>query len=406
MRLIPSDPDIETLLRRIDDEELDLQPDFQRGEVWSERKKRLLIDSILRKWHIPPIHIVETEDGEEVLDGQQRLVAIRDFYQGKLRVDGRAEPVSSDISELHNLTYHDLPAEYRRSFKRFGIRLFTIVDYSPDEAAELFYRLNQPVTLTSPEQRNAFFGPVRTEVRRLVEHSKPVFDAEFLGFSNSRMAWDDVIARVAYSLEQGTLRSKATAGRLANRYRERRPLSQADLNAIEGSLRVLAEARPAIDENVRFNKATLFSWLYFFAKAAGFGTSTSKGAGALVSFVEIGRQKARQESGLPLSNGQLDPQLMTRLLLLFHDRASSRVGDVFSVLARDFVLWASLFSHAESFGLAEVGASNRDRLAKVKEISETITKWEPSPAEAPGDSHPSFEEVLEEEISAHDWGVA
>ncbi len=33
MRLIPSDPDIQTVFSRIKDGSLDLQPDFQRGEV-------------------------------------------------------------------------------------------------------------------------------------------------------------------------------------------------------------------------------------------------------------------------------------------------------------------------------------------------------------------------------------
>lgn len=29
-------------------------PDFQREEVWPDTKKRLLIDSILKGWHLPP----------------------------------------------------------------------------------------------------------------------------------------------------------------------------------------------------------------------------------------------------------------------------------------------------------------------------------------------------------------
>ena len=33
MRLIPWDPDVETIARRIKTGDIDLQPDFQRGEV-------------------------------------------------------------------------------------------------------------------------------------------------------------------------------------------------------------------------------------------------------------------------------------------------------------------------------------------------------------------------------------
>ena len=58
MRLTPSDPDIQTLILRIQSNQIDLQPDFQRGEVWPTPKKQRLVDSILRDWHIPPIHVI------------------------------------------------------------------------------------------------------------------------------------------------------------------------------------------------------------------------------------------------------------------------------------------------------------------------------------------------------------
>jgi hypothetical protein len=53
-----SDPDIETLVLRIQRRELNLRPDFQRGEVWPETKRQKLIDTILRGWQVPPIHVV------------------------------------------------------------------------------------------------------------------------------------------------------------------------------------------------------------------------------------------------------------------------------------------------------------------------------------------------------------
>ncbi len=63
MRLIPSDPDVETIVSRIRRRDLILQPEFQRGEVWSDVKKRRLIDGILRNWHVPPVHVVVVPGG-------------------------------------------------------------------------------------------------------------------------------------------------------------------------------------------------------------------------------------------------------------------------------------------------------------------------------------------------------
>lgn len=39
MRLLPSDPDIQTIVARIKGGDINLQPDFQRGEVWGSPKK-------------------------------------------------------------------------------------------------------------------------------------------------------------------------------------------------------------------------------------------------------------------------------------------------------------------------------------------------------------------------------
>lgn len=217
MRLIPWDPDVETIARRIKTGDIDLQPDFQRGEVWTQPKQKRLVDSILRAWHIPPIHVVENEETkvQEVLDGQQRLAAIRDFVNGVFAVDGRIEPYDEEIYGLHGTRYEELPVEWRRKFDQFSIRVFKIVEFEPEEPAELFFRLNQPTKLTSAEQRNAFFGPARSLVKKLASS----FNDVPIGFSNARMAVDDVVARVCMSVESGTVLKKVTATKLANRYR-------------------------------------------------------------------------------------------------------------------------------------------------------------------------------------------
>jgi hypothetical protein len=188
MRLLPSDPDISTIIKRIKDGDINLQPDFQRGEVWSIAKKQRLIDSILRDWHI---HVVEVKDSSklDVLDGQQRLAAIRDFVNGFFYVDGAIAPINDDILNLNGLGYADLTDKWRRRFDQFTIRIFKITDYSPQEPGELFFRLNQPVSLTSAEQRNDFYGEARGQIKSLVELLNVLgMGKEDIGFSNSRMA--------------------------------------------------------------------------------------------------------------------------------------------------------------------------------------------------------------------------
>jgi Protein of unknown function DUF262 len=206
LRFDTKDPDIETIVRRIDRHIIDLQPDFQRGEVWSTAKKQRLIDTILRKWHVPPIHLVTKPDGNfDVLDGQQRLTAIRDFVHGAFPVNGSIEPANSNIQQLDGVRYARLPENIKSQFDSFPIRIFELDDYEPDEPHELFFRLNQPMSLTEAEKRNAFIGTPRNQVKDIVKWAEAAgMTTERVGFSNARMNYDDLIARFLLTLEQHT----------------------------------------------------------------------------------------------------------------------------------------------------------------------------------------------------------
>ncbi|MCA1703219.1 MAG: DUF262 domain-containing protein, partial [Actinobacteria bacterium] len=238
MRLIPSDPDIRTVFSRIADDSLDLQPEFQRGEVWSQPKQKLLIDSVLRSWYVPPIHVVRIDDDAQVvLDGQQRLRAIELFMRGRFAVDGRNEPVDAAIEALDGLRYDQLPPKVRGRFDRFTLRLFELVDYQPEEPSELFFRLNQPATLTAAEKRNAFFGHARRQVRELTESAQERgMRPERIGFSSARLAYEDVVARFVVTLEAGSLAEKATASRITARYRSTEPIREEVIRVAEESL--------------------------------------------------------------------------------------------------------------------------------------------------------------------------
>jgi hypothetical protein len=353
MKLSASDPDIQTLVTRIKNGDIDLQPDFQRGEVWSESKKRRLIDTILRDWHVPPVHTVEIEgDKSEVLDGQQRLAAIRDFVNGDLTVDGTIEPIDPELLFLNGFDYEGLPPHLRRRFDKFPIRLLRITDYKPEEPPELFYRLNQPTSLTAAEQRNAFFGPVRLQIRELVKRMREVgLDESTIGFSNSRMGYDDIIAKVCLCTEWRTMAEKITAGVITERYRSGQAFKEKTISIVEGALRALSSAISACDSKTRFNKATLFSWICFVIRTrfafSGISSSERFVAEYFCSFERRRRHGRRDDQSV--DGGEHSPgreDAIDQLLAVYNDRASARVADVASVLARDIVLSLLFVDHA------------------------------------------------------------
>lgn len=352
MRLIPSDPDVETLVSRINNGDVDLQPDFQRGEVWSKSKKQRLIDSILRDWHVPPIHVIEdTYSGrQEVLDGQQRLVAIRDFVAGEFGLDGTLDPLDSDLYAIHGSRYQDLPFFLKRRFNQFSIRLFRVVDYRAGEPGELFFRLNQPTSLTGAEQRNAFYGPIRSQVKDfIVQLESRKLDKKFFGFSNSRMAYDDVFSRVAYTLERGSLDVKVTSADLAEMFRSEEPLSSRTVNCVEGIIDLFAEMESRAYPPIRFNKATLSTWMLFIARGMHHDVRWLR-ADVLLDFMHFFELRSTSFE-YPDSDifGVLSAE---HLFYLYQSRSSSRVSDVSSVVIRDAILWLLFVEYSNKFGLS------------------------------------------------------
>jgi len=299
---------------------------------------------------VPPVHIVvdpETEH-QEVLDGQQRLAAIRDFAENKFSVNGYCQPLDSELVSLHGTKYEKLPDRYRRRFDTYSIRVIKISDYSPEEPGELFYRLNQPTNLTAAEQRNAFYGPARSQVKEIVsEFTIFGLNERTLGFPNSRMAYDDIVARVCFTLSEGSLRAKVTSGQITDLYRLGRPLESHIIRRVTRAFDALGRASASYGESIRFNKATLYSWAIFACEYEKHrGLFPPDVLGHFLKYFEESRQSIRGSPRMVApAFDEIPPRLAASLLEVFNDRSSARVADVSSVCARDFVLWlfASMF---------------------------------------------------------------
>lgn len=341
MHLTPSDPDVATLYRKIKQGRLDLQPNFQRGEVWGKIKKQRLIDSILRGWHIPPVHVIQVpnSDKQEVLDGQQRLAAIRDFMEGEFAINGNQDPQEKYIMELDGLTWDKLPNEIAIKIEDFTIRVLTISDYKPGEPGELFYRLNQPTNLTSAEQRNAYFGEARQQVKALSEYMASFgFNRETLGYSNSRMAYDDVISKFLLTLEIGTLKKKITANTVTSRYRDTIGFESQLVDATEDVLKLFSKCILLDVGEVKLNKASTLSWMLFIYSYKKYFCNDSRLEEYFRYFESIKGGIKTSDSPIIVPKG-VTRNLINKVLDVYQDRASSRVADTSSVILRDLSLW-------------------------------------------------------------------
>lgn len=262
----------------------------------------------------------------DVLDGQQRLVAIRDFVDSKFPIDGTIAPQDEAISALGGLTYRQLNPPDRRIFDQYTLRCFRITDYLPDEPSELFYRLNQTSILTAGEQRNAFYGPAREQLKRLVDiFERSGNDRSTIGFSNTRLAYDDIIARLLFFIEEQSFAIKGTESSISQRFRAREEFSTHVVDLALESIERFSAAREELGAG-KFNKASTLSWLLFYCRSNG-----SKGQIAHMRRFKFSESDEHEYTPYPPRAKEAKD--------LFDDRASLRVTDVSSVVYRDFCLW-------------------------------------------------------------------
>lgn len=140
-------------------------PDYQRdSDQWAESTKSLLVESIINNLPIPAFFFeVGVEDGvesNEVVDGQQRLTTLFDFYKNKFRlVDSQDAPYLSPNS-IHyaGKTFDELPQAYQFAFKKYRLAVIKLRNLG-EMRLEVFRRINQGGTpLSGQDIRLAYYG--------------------------------------------------------------------------------------------------------------------------------------------------------------------------------------------------------------------------------------------------------
>lgn len=145
-------------------EELVIDPEFQRYFRWDIHQRTRFIESVLLGIPVPSIFMAEDTKGRwEIVDGLQRVCTVLSFF-GLLRGDKASENnwkmCEGDLVEnLKDLTLADLPVKLQLNIKRSYIRVEVIKwNSSYDMRYELFNRLNTGGSpLTDQEIRNCIF---------------------------------------------------------------------------------------------------------------------------------------------------------------------------------------------------------------------------------------------------------
>lgn len=140
---------------------LSLQPFYQRRKRWDDERKSKLIESFIMNVPVPPFFLYESDLAKyEVMDGQQRISAIQEFYDNGFRLKGLEQ-----WPELNGRSYTKLPSEIKAGLDRRSVSYIVLLKESATSSEDemllrqqVFERLNTGgVELENQEIRHCIY---------------------------------------------------------------------------------------------------------------------------------------------------------------------------------------------------------------------------------------------------------
>lgn len=187
MKMTPGQRALDKIFKRRNQYEI---PEWQRGEVWTDSRKQELIDSILRGWKLPKFYFLKINDDQfEVVDGQQRLTAIFEFFSNELELS------EESAGAFGGAFYKDLKPKYSDAFDDFEVEYDLIEEATEEELKQFFQRLQQGLPLTSSEKLNSVHSKLRDFCHsRAKKHD---FFKDSICVADTRLGHFDILTKVA-----------------------------------------------------------------------------------------------------------------------------------------------------------------------------------------------------------------
>jgi hypothetical protein len=177
---------VETIVNQIRQENIELNPKFQRRNAWNDTRRSLLIESLIAGVPVPEIVLAEQQDSKRkflVLDGKQRLLTVAGFIDPTY--DYWNDPRLVDLKVLSHLNGdsfekwktnppHGDPAN---ALLNADIRCTVLGNITNDDVLyNIFYRLNTgSVPLSTQELRQVLCkGPFANFLVTVTNKTHPI----------------------------------------------------------------------------------------------------------------------------------------------------------------------------------------------------------------------------------------
>ena len=116
---------------------------LQRGLVWNIEQKRLWIDSLLKDWAIPPVHLWNNDGVLHIQDGQQRISTVASFFGDGFHLgEDFVLTLNDQEYDLSEKYYSGLPENIRMILNSRIVIAFEYTGATKHEMDNIFMRLN------------------------------------------------------------------------------------------------------------------------------------------------------------------------------------------------------------------------------------------------------------------------
>ena len=145
----------------------------QRGLVWDNDRKSLLIHSMMTGFPIPAMYAAKDTETKilSMLDGKQRSNAISDFLHGRFTLSNVPEVILEDGTEVdvNGMYFSGLCEELQDIISNYSLTIYYFEDISDEDVAELFYRINNGKALSSVEMSRVRSKALKT-IQEIGQH--------------------------------------------------------------------------------------------------------------------------------------------------------------------------------------------------------------------------------------------
>lgn len=187
--------------------ELVLAPKFQRRDVWSDKARSYLVDTIMRGKPIPKIYMRQDINPQnrrvtrEIVDGQQRIRTVLSFIKDGFRIS------KAHSEEFARMYFSGLDKQVQRDILKYEFVVDLLEDMRDPDVYDVFARINTYSEKLKPQElRNAkWFGEFKSSVYLLAGEfvtfmeSNKIFSSKLI----LRMAEAEFISEILLAIHEG-----------------------------------------------------------------------------------------------------------------------------------------------------------------------------------------------------------